>query len=348
MNKPQEKTESVGQLTRIDVGRPSAEMRWLETPRDKLVLTLQSSLYVGAKPASVDMVLEYCATAGLNVMLKPVHIVPMNVKLPNGKYEWRDVVMPGINHYRTQASRSGVYCGKSEPEWGPDIELKWGNRTLTVPAWCRITVKRRIGDYVAEFAAQEFWQENFATAGRDKDYPNAMWWKRPRGQLAKCTEAQALRMAFPEFASDATAEEMEGKVIDLTMPDADKPKAAIASLDQFAGKEPVDAEVEEVEEVEDAEEAEPEEVELPKMPAKHLKAFVEKGEFQGGWEWLAKTLPKVEGEARQELVNQHAALLWAVYNSDVKDKGPYSAAAMKMAKELNYVVPALEKDKGDA
>ena len=40
-----------------------------------------------------------------------------------------------------------------------------------------------------------------------------MWRKRPRGQLEKCAEAQALRKAFPERAGGPTAEEMAGKVI---------------------------------------------------------------------------------------------------------------------------------------
>ena len=43
--------------------------------------------------------------------------------------------------------------------------------------------------------------------------PNAMWQKRPRGQIAKCAAAQALRIAFPEIASQPTAEEMEGKAV---------------------------------------------------------------------------------------------------------------------------------------
>jgi hypothetical protein len=67
---------------------------------------------------------------------------------------------------------------------------------------------------LAAFTAKEYWVENYATAGRDTTYPNAMWKRRPRGQLSKCSEAQALRMAFPEFVGAAeTAEEMEGKVI---------------------------------------------------------------------------------------------------------------------------------------
>jgi hypothetical protein len=37
-----------------------------------------------------------------------------------------------------------------------------------------------------------------------------MWARRPFGQIAKCSESQALRKAFPEFGSQPTADEMEG------------------------------------------------------------------------------------------------------------------------------------------
>jgi hypothetical protein len=63
-----------------------------------------------------------------------------------------------------------------------------------------------------DFTAVEYWMENYATAGRESEAPNAMWQKRAYGQLAKCAEAQALRMAFPEATGgEPTAEEMEGK-----------------------------------------------------------------------------------------------------------------------------------------
>lgn len=184
---------------------------------------LKSSLYPGASDASVDMVLSYCQAAGLDPMQKPVHIVPMW----DGKSrQLRDVVMPGIGLYRTNAARTGEFAGISEPEFGPMVTEIVGNRETTYPEWCKVTVKRQLrGGHVAEFTAVEYWLENYAIkGGKEQDQsPNAMWSKRPRGQLAKCAQAQALRMAFPEAVGSApTADEMEGKSIiesDAIQPD---------------------------------------------------------------------------------------------------------------------------------
>lgn len=179
---------------------------------DDVIDILSASLYPGANRHSVRLVLGYCKAAGLDPMQKPVHIVPMwDAKAG----QMRDVVMPGIGLYRTQAARNGC-AGVSEPEFGPDTTANIGGADITFPAWCRVTVKRRLatGEMV-EFTAKEFWRENYATkGGKEKSIaPNAMWSKRPYGQLAKCAEAQALRKAFPEIGSEPTADEMEGKVL---------------------------------------------------------------------------------------------------------------------------------------
>jgi phage recombination protein Bet len=184
----------------------------LQTVDDQqLLAVLESSLYPGASSASIQMVLGYCKASGLDPMQKPVHIVPMW----DGKAKrMRDVVMPGIGLYRTQAARSGECAGVSEPEFGTDIETKIGGVSIIYPQWCKVTVKRRLpsGDIV-DFTAKEFWIENYAVKGGQEKSPapNAMWQKRPYGQIAKCAEAQALRKAFPEIGSSPTAEEMEGK-----------------------------------------------------------------------------------------------------------------------------------------
>ncbi|EHL99336.1 phage recombination protein Bet [Acetobacteraceae bacterium AT-5844] len=186
--------------------------------------TLKNSLYPGASDESVGMVVSYCAARGLDPMLKPVHIVPMwNDKLKM----MIDVVLPGINLYRTQASRSGTYAGKSEPEYGPDVTENLDGVRVTYPKWCKVTVKRVAGGQICEFTAMEFWKENYATKKRESAAPNAMWAKRPYGQLAKVSEAQALRMAFPELAGDVTSDEMEGKNLAPDVPPARGPQIDI-------------------------------------------------------------------------------------------------------------------------
>lgn len=184
----------------------------------ELLDVLQSSLYPGASLPSIKMVLGYCKAAGLDPMQKPVHIVPMSVKKPGTRdqYEWRDVIMPGVGLYRTQAARTGQLSGISEPEFGPDQVLTIGQFTMTYPEWCRVTVSRILPNgHEAQFTAKEYWLENYATAGKDTTAPNTMWKRRTRGQIAKCAQAQALRMAFPEMTgSQPTADEMEGRPLE--------------------------------------------------------------------------------------------------------------------------------------
>jgi phage recombination protein Bet len=205
----------------------------------ELMTVLRNSLYVGAKDESIKMAVNYCKAAGLDIMQKPVHLVPM---WDSKSGEMRDVVMPAIGLYRTQASRSGDMAGITEPEFGEDItftfegEEYWDKYdkknkkresvTVTYPKWCKVTVKKLMQNgMIAEYHAKELWLENYATASKDSAQPNSMWKKRPYAQLAKCAEAQALRKAFPELGSMPTAEEMEGKEIDVTAESTRETKA---------------------------------------------------------------------------------------------------------------------------
>jgi phage recombination protein Bet len=184
----------------------------LQMNESELIEVLQNSLYPGAQIASIKLVINYCKSSGLDPMQKPCHIVPMYVKGKDGGGGMRDVVMPGIGLYRTQAARSGCYAGMTEPEFGEDVTESLSGIEITYPRWCKTTIKRQMPNgAIVEFTAKEFWKENYATAGKDSVAPNAMWRKRPYAQIAKCCEAQALRKAFPEIGAAPTAEEMEGK-----------------------------------------------------------------------------------------------------------------------------------------
>jgi phage recombination protein Bet len=182
---------------------------------------LKTSLYPGATDESVDMVLAYCRAGGLDPMTKPVHVVPMwvpekkqgnRVISPAGM---RDVIMPGIELYRTKAHRTGEYAGQDEATFGPTIEEVLGGVSVRYPEWCSVAVYRLVNGNPVRYSAKAYWLESYATQKRDSDAPNAMWKKRPFGQLEKCAEALALRKAFPEaVGAQPTAEEMEGRVID--------------------------------------------------------------------------------------------------------------------------------------
>jgi phage recombination protein Bet len=195
----------------------------LSMSEDELIKVLQDSVYPGAQVASIKMVINVCKAAGKDPLKKPYHIVPMSVatgaKDSNGYdiKKMRDVIMPGINDYRTDAARTGQHAGTSDPEFGPDQTETLDGYSITFPLWCRVVVKRRMpSGEIVEFSAKEMWKENYATKSNKSAEPNSMWKKRPYAQLAKCAEAQALRKGFPEVGSQPTADEMEGKEIDIS------------------------------------------------------------------------------------------------------------------------------------
>lgn len=216
----------------------------------KTVSVLKDTLYPGASDDAIAMVLDYCTARRLDPLQKPVHLVPMPVKIKykddkgNERFKTvkRDVVMPGISLYRIQAARTGELAGIGEPEFGPmktmeyyktvwvrgpngdDEPTKAKDPTiLHYPEWCRIVVKRRSKDgFVSDYVATEFWLENYATKNAHSDEPNEMWATRTRGQLAKCAEAQALRRGFPDaVGNEPTAEEMDGKQMHYEEPQAE-------------------------------------------------------------------------------------------------------------------------------
>lgn len=180
---------------------------------------LCNTIYPGANPDSIIMAIDYCKARKLDIMLKPVHLVPMQVTDARTKEKiWRDVPMPGIGMYRIQADRSGNYAGADEPEFGPTVVQEFTDAynpqnkiRVSYPEWCKYTVYKFVNGQRVAYIAKEYWIENYATQSSKSDCPNAMWKKRPYAQLAKCTEAQALRKGWPEIGNDPTAEEMEGK-----------------------------------------------------------------------------------------------------------------------------------------
>lgn len=175
---------------------------------------LVDAVYPLAKSTeSVILALSYCRARNLDPFKKPVHIVPMwNSQLK----KMVETVWPGIGELRTTAFRTGQFAGRDEAKYGETKRQSVGNITVEFPEWCQVTVHRMLNGQRVPFPGPRvYWLESYATAGRDDPSPNAMWKRRPFGQIDKCAEAAALRAAFPEeVGNEYAAEEMEGKTID--------------------------------------------------------------------------------------------------------------------------------------
>ncbi|ANJ89296.1 TPA: phage recombination protein Bet [Pasteurella multocida] len=181
--------------------------------------TLQNSVFPGAKDESILLAIDYCKARKLDILKKPCHIVPMSVKdAKTGQSQWRDVIMPGIYEQRITAFRTGQMAGQDEPIFGETIS----HLGIEAPEWCKVTVYRFIGGERCAFSHTEYFSEACSTTKDGRI--NSMWTKRPRGQLAKCAEAGALRKAFPdELGGVITADE----VIEEQAPQAEQHKTTV-------------------------------------------------------------------------------------------------------------------------
>ncbi|NEX19852.1 phage recombination protein Bet [Thiorhodococcus mannitoliphagus] len=221
---------------------------------------LVESIFPSAKTVEgVQLAVRYCQARGLDIMKRPVHVVPMWNRTLAREVE---TVWPGIAEVQTTAARTGQWAGMDPARFGPEVARTFAGRAKTddgwqelqiqvsFPAWCEVTVYRLVGNTRCPFTETVFWEESYARMGGG-EVPTAMWVKRPRGQLLKCAKAASLRAAFPEEAG-YTAEEMAGKPIDgdlvvmaetvpptgttprpnAAVPDREPTAAAIPTLDE--------------------------------------------------------------------------------------------------------------------
>jgi phage recombination protein Bet len=175
---------------------------------------------------SVVLALNYCKARKLDPLKKPVHIVTTWDERQGRNVE---TIWPSIGEHQITASRTGEWAGLEKPVYGPDRtqrftayrkvkergQERWEREDfdLSFPESCSVTVYRIVKGAPRAFTEEVFWLESYARVGRS-GAPNAMWRKRPRGQLAKVAKAAALRAAFPEEGAGPTAEEMEGQTLD--------------------------------------------------------------------------------------------------------------------------------------
>lgn len=164
--------------------------------------------HMGVKDASkadLDVFFHQVKRTGLDPFAKQIYMIGRW-----SKEGTKQTIQTGIDGYRLigrrAANAAGDTVGVKAPQWAhPD----GGWRDVWTPKWgepvaARVTITR--GDQ--EFQAVALFDE-YKQTKRDGGLTQ-MWAQRPAGQIAKCAEALAWRMAFPQdLAGIYTDTEME-------------------------------------------------------------------------------------------------------------------------------------------
>jgi phage recombination protein Bet len=159
----------------------------------------------------LEFYLQFCKSHGQDPLKRDVYCI-MRASYVNKVKVVKPSIQSSIDWFRKVAEMSGKYAGQTKPEF----EME-GDKLIS----CSIGVKKLVGNIIVETWATAYFEEYAQyTGGYTDKYGNetakklnSQWEKMPRGQLAKCCEALALRKAFPEILAGIYSEE-EGNIIE--------------------------------------------------------------------------------------------------------------------------------------
>lgn len=293
--------------------------------------TLTDAIFPSAKSTSaIILALGYCKARELDPFKRPVNIVPM---WDSKKKEYRETVWPSIHELRTTAHRTREYAGRDATKEGPKTEATFtgkvkdysaGGRlvdktaTVRFPEWMEVTVYRVTHGLRCAYTARVYWLEAYGKhAG--SDLPNDMWQRRSRGQLDKCTEAAALRMAFPEeLGGEYSAEEMEGQAYEAS-PIETAASVSAENIPSAPTKSGPSRDADEAEVIsEPGDEGEPDQKEDP--PAKHSKSLAAFGKAAKASE-TRSALDHVWDMYDGKLSEAEAAIAAEIYDARIAEIG---------------------------
>jgi phage recombination protein Bet len=167
------------------------------TPEQQQLIS--SSIAPGCTPDELKLFAYACQRTGLDPFSKQIYAIKRGGKL---------TIQAGIDGLRSIAERSGELDG-SATFWIGDAEgSQWSDVWLgsKPPAAAKTIIYRKGCSH------------SFVGVARYADYAGqGLWSKMPSAMLAKCSEALALRKAFPADMSGVyTVDEMEQETVTVT------------------------------------------------------------------------------------------------------------------------------------
>jgi phage recombination protein Bet len=174
--------------------------------------------HIGVDQASegdLQVFFHQAKRTGLDPFARQIHMIgrrssEYNPETQEKTWTTKYTIQTGIDGFRLIGRRAAEQTGETismdqaewlaeDGTWRPAWSNKWG-----LPIAARVTIKRNGQPFTAVAMFDEYAQKT------RQGNLTQMWQQRPAGQLSKCAEALAWRMAFPQdLAGLYTAEEMD-------------------------------------------------------------------------------------------------------------------------------------------
>lgn len=179
---------------------------------DKQLAALRHMGVENAHGGDLAVFHHVCQRTGLDPFARQIHMIGRNSKNQRtNEWETKYTIQTGIDGFRLigrrAADRAHETISVEAPQWAHE-DGSW--RDVWMPKWglpiaARVLLRRNGEPFTAVALFDEYKQTK-----RDGGL-TSMWAQRPAGQLAKCAEALAWRMAFPQDLSGIYADEEMGQ-----------------------------------------------------------------------------------------------------------------------------------------
>jgi phage recombination protein Bet len=207
-----------------------------EYNRDQIEL-VKATVCRGATDDQLKLFLTVCKRTQLDPFVHQIYAIQRKSRDASGNWVQNMTIQTGIDGLRLVAQRSGEYQGQEGPFWCGDDGV-WKDVWLSPdpPAAAKVAVYRK-GFVKPVWGVARFWEYAQTTSKDGKKFLTGLWKTMYSNQLAKCSEALALRKAFPNESSGLYIREEMDQAGPSTMdePTADDQRRVDKVADDMGG-----------------------------------------------------------------------------------------------------------------